>query len=880
MSETNFFDQFDEEETPQQPEGNFFDQFDEPGDEVTRLSNRGRPVSEGLSSANRFIAEAAGAPADIAAAGLDLATGNRFDFSERPFGGSEQIKDVFRAVGFTGREKSRDELTRAEQIASVGGETVGAAVSFLVPGTAALKGVNTAKNALTAGKTSRIESILQPAARKFKERPLQFTGTELSLTASAASGAATAEAIAPDNDIARFAGEVIGSITNPTVAVAQGVGRFSGATRRAVQTFTPGGREANAAKILQNLVEESGENSADIIRALNAPLPEGVTVTSGQRSGSSALLRLERAVAKSSVKFDNQTREQLEDAFKVTDAAIEKLTAIGSPDSLRQASALRKAKFDGLLERRIDTALRGAVEAAENIGTADARNASLSAENILRMANQEMRAVERELWGKLPKNIPVATVALRENRDLLAGELLEEQVLPFAQSIEKFITEGATSGEFLKLRSSLMQEGRIKRAAGEFNEARIADNLAEAVLDDLTRIEGTVPGLQEARDFSRSYNEVFQRGFTQRALGSARSGGERIPPEILLDQAFAGGRRRAAQRVGELQRAADAPGNPLLGAGMRNEQENFLNAAAERVLNDDGTVNPTKMRTFLAANAETLEQFPQLQNALTNADTAARELKKVRDTVRFANSRTVRNKLAFERLADSENITEDIGRILSSDSTEQQLGQLARLARVGGKEHTDGLSTAIFDAVIEPVKRDGRNIDYQALRQRLTQPSERGGKSLLDIMVEQRIIPREVSDRMSQIVNRMAQIDESAARRFAGTEDVEIDDITDLAVRFSGARIASAVNTASGGGSGGASLVVAGAGSRFLRKILEKVPASRTQDVLIKAANDPEFAAKLLKRVESPEQARELEKQINAALIQAGIIPKGEDDGE
>ncbi len=878
----NFFDQFDEEEKEASADANFFDQFDEPGQdtELERLSGEGQPFMEGTSSLNKAIAEGFGAPFDLAAAGL-RAVG--LDSGEAPFGSSESIKRGMRALRIGVDPKAREDQTRAEQIASGAGTTAGAAQSFLIPTTAGLKLVNTTKQALmSTGIGARINAVLQPVARKLKNAPAVFGATEASLVSSAATGRAVAEAAVPGNEAAGITGEIVFSLLNPTVATAKAVKGTLQGGQSTLANFSKAGRMDNAAKILQNLIIETGEDPAAIIKALKTKLPEGVKVTTGVRTGSRAMLRLERAAAAHSAKFDDATKQQLEDSFRATDAAIEKLTAIGSPDTLRQAASLRKAKFDNILSRRLDEALRGATEAAEGIGTKNARDASVSAENILRVANEEMRAVERSLWSKINKNIEIASINLRTAFNAAKSEILPSEKLAFEADIEAFLKNGATVGDLRILRSRLGNAATAARAAKDFDTARILTNLSDSIVDDFMRLPDTVPGLREARAFSRSYNEVFTRGFNSQALGITREGGERIPPEILLDRAFSGGSRARDVKLTALQKAADAPeGNPLLGAGMRNEQENFLNAAAKVVLNKDDTVNPTKLAGFMRANAETLERFPQLRDQLLRGDNAAQLLVNTREAVKRGNSRITRNKLAFERITQSENITADMTRILKGAEPERQLAQLAKIARTGGREHTDGLFTTIMDATIEPLKRQGGHIDYVQLHDKLYKPGFRGGKTLADVMVEQGIMGKKQAKRLKRIVRVMSNIEARANQKFtAGEIDVEVDDLSDLAIRFAGARVASSANAATGGGGGGSSLIIAGAGSKFFRKILEKIPASRTQDMLIKAAQDPEFAELLLKRVKTPKQRVELEKQINAALIQAGIVPKGEDDGE
>ena len=129
--------------------------------------------------------------------------------------------------------------------------------------------------------------------------------------------------------------------------------------------------------------------------------------------------------------------------------------------------------------------------------------------------------------------------------------------------------------------------------------------------------------------------------------------------------------------------------------------------------------------------------------------------------------------------------------------------------------------------------------------------------------------------RFAKLVKRAAETQARVAQSFSAEELLDPPDaLTDLVIRIAGARIGA---RAAENGAAGSSLVAASAGSRFLRGLLEKVPLSRAQDVLIEAARNPEFAAKLLEKPTTVRQARQLEQQINVFLLQAGIIAEDED---
>ena len=126
---------------------------------------------------------------------------------------------------------------------------------------------------------------------------------------------------------------------------------------------------------------------------------------------------------------------------------------------------------------------------------------------------------------------------------------------------------------------------------------------------------------------------------------------------------------------------------------------------------------------------------------------------------------------------------------------------------------------------------------------------------------------------MKRIVDRAVEI-ESGLTRPAKLDQLtsDPDPLFNLAVRIAGANIGAVGAVASTG----APFVAAGAGSQFLQKVLEKVPLTRTLDILLEAAENPPFAAALLRRGKSIKEKNEVFRQINAFLLQAGFVPDEE----
>src|SRR5690606_1787240 len=107
------------------------------------------------------------------------------------------------------------------------------------------------------------------------------------------------------------------------------------------------------------------------------------------------------------------------------------------------------------------------------------------------------------------------------------------------------------------LYSALREEARNSRAGDtrNLNRARLADDMADALLEDMQSIEAASQPLREAIDFSRHLNERFSRGSVGRVLGNERTGGDRVADIQTLDATVGRPGRSGAVGYDELARA-------------------------------------------------------------------------------------------------------------------------------------------------------------------------------------------------------------------------------------------------------------------------------------------------------------------------------------
>ena len=236
-------------------------------------------------------------------------------------------------------------------------------------------------------------------------------------------------------------------------------------------------------------------------------------------------------------------------------------------------------------------------------------------------------------------------------------------------------------------------------------------------------------------------------------------------------------------------------------------------------------------------------------------------------------TKAIKQKAAFSLLAGDAAPSAVIRRIFSGATPTKNYRDMANLAKRSGPEATAGLRTATLESAMTAAQSPKGDFSFNTFRRLMTSPIK-GAKNLpsrFEVMKKNGVMTAEQADQFEELLERAVKIEDSL--QDAATIDnliPELGALTDFVVRVSGAKLAS---KGLAGGVGGESLIVAAAGSKAMRKMFDKVPNAKISDVLIEAAENPRFMVKLLERPTSVRQARNLERQINAYLINAGLTP-------
>ncbi len=818
----------------------------------------------------------------------------------------ERASEMLEGPGITADIKDLPENVRPFGVA---GEVIGGSIPFAAgPLIAARAGAR-----LPASKVgSFINKIIDQAAKT----PGTFASIEGGAAAGAAVAGATAEAFRPGEIGTRVGAEIAGGFLNPVrLLTIAGKGAFDSA-RAAFQSMSTAGRETRAAKVLQEILEEAGEDPGALAILLRESGIPGTTPTAAQKTGSPALASLEAKLRQTSAKFGADAQRQAEDSLSIIENMVVALRGTGDPAAVVEAAKLRQRFFSVLIANRVDEAEQAARTAAKRI-TQDtpAARAELGkqARAALDGAMDDARAAESELWGRIAKEEGATADNILARVDDLRAERLPEESLPGI--VEGFVRRmrgepepsglpdevmemikaafgprvapvaGQTDniptnvGELLRFRSRMLALAREANSKSEFSDARAFGQLAEAALDDL--VTTNVPGIDEAREFSFALHDTFTRTFGGQARATTRQGGARIPPELLMNRALGAGREAGDLRLSEMERATRFIVERGLGGPeavqnldvMLNAQERILRLAAADAINPEtGRISSQNLAKFVRDNESLLDRFPTTRRELNRAIESEARARQIVGRMNHA-ERVISRDAAFAKAAKIENPIDAVRKAITGDNPVRELTALAKLASRG--EAKEGFRAAVFDYATRVSTDASGNFSFQKLHNAVLAPVRPGQPTVMSVLQKNGIDTPAESGRLMRLLDEADKI-ESALRTGVGIDEImsNPDAMFDLVLSVAGARAGAKL----GGATAGGSIQAAGRGVGFARKVFEKVPLARTKDILIEAAKDPRLMASLLQKPTSVTQGISLARQIHAYMLQAGLMAVTEGD--
>ena len=218
------------------------------------------------------------------------------------------------------------------------------------------------------------------------------------------------------------------------------------------------------------------------------------------------------------------------------------------------------------------------------------------------------------------------------------------------------------------------------------------------------------------------------------------------------------------------------------------------------------------------------------------------------------------DKSAISQVAANENPDVVIGSILSGKAPAETYSELASSAKKSSKSAIDGLRTATLKNRWDA---SGKETPFQNFQDNM--------ESVFPLMRANEVMSPEEVSRLERIVATAAKMERNAAEVVGRAGEVASpveSNVLDTLIRITGAKAGASV----AGETSGATLVAAGQGSKFLRKLLQNSPFDKTFKILEQAALDPQLMADLLMRTTDPKLQAAAFRRIHAALFSAAIL--------
>jgi len=768
--------------------------------------------------------------------------------------------------------------------------------------------------------TSEVGKLFNQIIESAKRAPVRFGLVEGSMALSAASAAATAEGLFPGNVGARMGAELVGGAVNPVKLVRGGLEYGWNLTRAGLETLSPEGRTTASAKLLADVAAKTGEDLDAVWRVYKAlGVPGLENLTPAQKTGSMALGALEDHLADFSGKFDKESKDRAIQGLDVLRGHIALLTRTGDPEALKTASQVRDIYYRTLIQGRVDSAMADATAAVGKItkDTPETRVAlSAKVREVLDLSIKDARKAESELWkkwttavGDTPSSYDNLLREFKENYDDVLPEYRAKRV---PSEVEAFLRRvrkggepslvydpetlsfrdvagkapGATASDMYKLRGELLTEANIATKAGDQNSARVFNNMAEAIIDDLgvSVPPETKKLYDEARGFTREFHNAFTRSFVGKAESVGRYG-DRIAPELTLHRALATGKDVGYIQLAEIEHATRF----LSSRGLQDDgavqvvmdaQDRFLRLAAAAAIDPETQkVSTKRLSKFMNDNSLLMNRFPTIKADLDSAIKTTREASRL-ELLAKGQNRNMEDNKAFSKILKADGVAV-AQQALLSNNMEREIQKLVSVVKRGTNvpdldpgAATAGLRSSIYTAAINASTGKNRGeLDLNQVRGLLFNPPP-GQRSAIQIMQDEGIVSAREVGRVKDLFGALESIQRSQR---VGTAVEVKPDLTDAALatlsRMLGSGVAGA--SARAAGSQTPSLIVHGAGAKFAEHVFTKMNVTTARQVLIDAISDPSSGKlELIMRQASrmtPKQVADQAMQLNAWFVQSGV---------
>lgn len=709
--------------------------------------------------------------------------------------------------------------------------------------------------ALSLGKgiTGRITNEI---LKSMSKNPYLTMAGEVGAGAGAGTGRyASEEGGVPGGALTELAGGVIGGVAPSVVAnlpIVSAVTLGGRILKRVGLPFTKAGAEYRAAKFIKTQVSSPEKTATLLGTETIGDLPPAVA------AGERRLTTLYKSLVNQDAVSEYDAIESLGRSAVKLEGEMRKL-GYGSPELLADITRRRIAAIQSRLDNKILEATARAQKRYNALPVAGRKvDESVIVRNEIERVMRKEKANVDKLWKAVPKEAKVGIDNTRKQYARMMDELAHAQkkdmpdVLKNDPIIKKKGMVNTTIKEMQGLRSKLLEIGRSARKTGEWNKARISDDMADAILDDMgvnigagEAMTETAASLQVAINATKTFKKRFNQGIVGKVLGFDKTGAPAIDPTIALQRS-----------IGRLKDVGAVDIDKLLVTPEAKEAtKRFLTRSFTDYAYDAkaGVINSNKAGKFMRENEAILDRFPELRTQLSNASEAQK----------LANQTSIRMNARKKQLQDPRMSysarfvgASDMGTAVESVFTAKNPRMMVKdLMNKAAKDKTgqaiDGVRGGFIDYMWDKSKTGG----FNELGERV--PS---GRAMLGFIREntrtlQGVFNPQQMTRIKRIGAELARIESFDKTPSGGKVEIEMKDIASsslrLFARLGGAQFGRVLAGAIGGGTVQTPGILSERFHQFAKGLSNDKAFEMVHDAIL--SKDPSLLHALLLPISKPE---------------------------
>lgn len=720
---------------------------------------------------------------------------------------------------------------------------------------------------LTRG-TGLVAKIAQSVYAAMVKYPALTMGSEVTAGAGAGMGRKVGEE--SDNPLVRAGAELAGGLVGgavPTAAVhaptAMAWRTGQRILRKISLPFSEAGSKYRAGEFVKSKVPSPEDTIARLGAETIGDLPPVV------QAAETRLTNIHKSIIAADPIKDQAMIERLSRSAIQLEGEMRKL-GYGSSEFLADITRRRIAN----IEMRMDTRVLEATQKAQDrlnklpVAMRQSKESTIVRNEIERVMREEKSKVDA-LWNEVPKDMPTGVSNTRAKFAELEGELAFAQRtdIPAVLSRDPIISNKelttTTIKEMQGLRSKLLENARIARKNGHWNRARISDEMADAILENMAATEGG-EALQTAIQATRKFKETFTQGVVGKVLGYDKTGAPKIDMEVVLNAVVG---RRGAQAAVNVDRIPMTP-------EIENAMKRYITRSfSDYSLDSGGAINPAKANRWMRNNEDVLDRFPDLHKQLSDASEAQKIATQTRE-VMDARKRALQDPRisVAARFIETTDLGTEINAIFKAKHPARMTRELVRQAsKDPSGQAIEGLRASMADYVLEMSSRGG----YNELGERVISGNDMMGFINKSEGVLRQVFTPEQMGRMKRIASEFSKLQQYMSVSGHGA-DTEMKDFASNALRMAsrvvGARVGGKIGAGTSGGSIQAAGIMSGRAKAFMTWLTKNRAEALLHDAIL--SPDPQLLQALLLPLDKPQtqatNLRILNDRLNVWLLGAG----------